>query len=107
MEDNKKMENQEVETKQEILVDGKAVEEQPKKVGFFQKLWTGAKKVGNFVWDNKKFVIGAVAGAGSVIAIEAFKGMHTIQNAYNENSSEEETYDDGPDMTEELNDTEE
>lgn len=107
MEDNKKMENREVETKQEILVDGKTVEEQPKKVGFFQKVWTGTKKVGNFLWDNKKFLIGAVVGAGVAVGAEAFERMRTIQNAYNESFSEEETHDDGPDTTEELNDTEE
>lgn len=84
--EDKKMENQNVEA-QEILVDGKAVAEQPKKVGTFQKIKNGIKAGGRFVWEHKGTLIGIAAGFGLKCALDWAKGGITIDE-------DEETYDD-------------
>lgn len=84
MEDNKKMENQNVEA-QEILVDGKEIAEQPKKVGVFQKIGNGIKAGGRFVWKHKEALVGIAAGFGLKMALDWAKGGVAM---------DEETYDD-------------
>ena len=87
MEDNKKMENQNVEA-QEILVDGKEIAEQPKKVGVFQKIGNGIKAGGRFVWKHKEALVGIAAGFGLKMALDWAKGGVAMDE------DEEETYDD-------------
>ena len=86
MEDNKKMENQNVEA-QEILVDGKEIAEQPKKVGVFQKIGNGIKAGGRFVWKHKEALVGIAAGFGLKMALDWAKGGVAMDE-------DEETYDD-------------
>ena len=88
MEDNKKMENQNVEA-QEILVDGKAIAEQPKKVGVFQKIGNGIKAVGRFVWNHREAAVGIAAGFGLKMAFDWVKGGVAMDE-----DEDEETYDD-------------
>lgn len=88
MEDNKKMENQNVEA-QGILVDGKEIAEQPKKVGVFRKIGNGIKAVGRFAWNHREAAIGIAAGFGLKCAFDWLKGGA----AMDENECEE-TYDD-------------
>lgn len=91
MEDNKKMENQNVEAQesQEILVDGKAIAEQPKKAGVFQKIGNGIKAGGRFVWKHKEAIVGIAAGFGLKMALDWAKGGVAIDE-----SSDEEIDDD-------------
>lgn len=86
MEDNKKMENQNVETQenQEILVDGKAIAEQPKKAGVFQKIGNGIKAGGRFVWKHKETLVGIAAGFGLKMALDWAKGGVAIDEDSNE-----------------------
>lgn len=84
MEDNKKMENQNVEA-QEILVDGKEIAERPKKVGMFRKIGNGIKAVSRFVWNHREAAVGIAAGFGLKMAFDWVKG---------EVAMDEETYDD-------------
>ena len=96
MEDNKKMENQNVEA-QEILVDGKEIAEQPKKVGVFQKIGNGIKAGGRFVWKHKETLVGIAAGFGLKMALDLAKGRVAMdEDAYEEtyDDSEEESNDD-------------
>ena len=86
MEDNKKMENQNVEA-QEILVDGKKIAEQTKKVGVFQKIGNGIKAGGRFVWKHKEALVGIAAGFGLKMALDWAKGGVAMDE-------DEETYDD-------------
>lgn len=88
MEDNKKMENQNVEA-QEILVDGKEIAEQPKKVGVFQKIGNGIKAGGRFVWKHKEALLGIAAGFGLKMALDWAKGGVDMDE-----DECEETYDD-------------
>ena len=88
MEDNKKMENQNVEA-QEILVDGKAIAEQPKKVGVFQKIGNGIKAGCRFVWKHKEALVGIAAGFGLKMAFDWVKGGVAMDE-----DECEETYDD-------------
>ena len=88
MEDNKKMENQNVEA-QEILVDGKEIAEQPKKVGVFQKIGNGIKAGGRFVWKHKEALVGIAAGFGLKMAFDWVKGGVAMDE-----DECEETYDD-------------
>ena len=94
MEDNKKMENQNVEA-QEILVDGKKIAEQPKKVGVFQKIGNGIKAVGRFMWNHREAAVGIAAGFGLKCAFDWVKGgvaMDEDEEPYDD--SEEESSDD-------------
>lgn len=96
MEDNKKMENQNVEA-QEILVDGKEIAEQPKKVGVFQKIGNGIKAGGRFVWKHKEALLGIAAGFGLKMALDWAKGgVDMDEDEYKEtyDDSEEESNDD-------------
>ena len=96
MEDNKKMENQNVEA-QEILVDGKEIAEQPKKVGVFQKIGNGIKAGGRFVWKHKEALLGIAAGFGLKMALDWAKGgVDMDEDEYKEtyDDSEEESSDD-------------
>ena len=96
MEDNKKMENQNVEA-QEILVDGKEIAEQPKKVGIFQKIGNGIKAGGRFVWKHKEALVGIAAGFGLKCALDWAKGGVAMDEDECEESyddSEEESSDD-------------
>ena len=86
MEDNKKMENQNVEA-QEILVDGKEIAEQPKKVGVCQKIGNGIKAGGRVVWKHKEALVGIAAGFGLKMALDWAKGGAAMDD-------DEETYDD-------------
>lgn len=88
MEDNKKMENQNVEA-QKILVDGKEIAEQPKKVGMFQKIGNGVKAAGRFVWKHKEALVGIAAGFGLKCALDWAKGGVAMDE-----DECEETYDD-------------
>ena len=88
MEDNKKMENQNVEA-QEILVDGKEIAEQPKKVGVFRKIGNGIKAVGRFVWNHREAAVGIAAGFGLKMAFDWVKGGVAMDE-----DECEETYDD-------------
>ena len=88
MEDNEKMENQNVEA-QEILVDGKEIAEQPKKVGVFQMIGHGIKAVGRFVWNHREAAVGIAAGFGLKMAFDWVKGGVTMDE-----DECEETYDD-------------
>ena len=88
MEDNKKMENQNVEA-QEILVDGKEIAEQPKKGGVFQKIGKGIKAGGRFVWKHKEALVGIAAGFGLKMALDWAKGGVAMDE-----DEGEETYDD-------------
>ena len=88
MEDNKKMENQDVEA-QKILVDGKEIAEQPKKVGVFQKIRNGIKAGGRFVWKHKEALVGIAAGFGLKCALDWAKGGVSMDE-----DEDEETYDD-------------
>ena len=88
MEDNKKMENQNVEA-QEILVDGKEIAEQPKKVGIFQKIGNGIKAGGRFVWNHREAAVGIAAGFGLKCALDWAKGGVAMDE-----DEDEETYDD-------------
>ena len=88
MESNKKMENQNVEA-QEILVDGKEIAEQPKKVGVFQKIGNGIKAGGRFVWKHKEALVGIAAGFGLKMAFDWVKGGVAMDE-----DEDEETYDD-------------
>ena len=96
MEDNKKMENQNVEA-QEILVDGKEIAEQPKKVGVFQKIGNGIKAGGRFVWKHKEALVGIAAGFGLKMALDWAKGgVDMDEDEYKEtyDDSEEESSND-------------
>ena len=96
MEDNKKMENQNVEA-QKILVDGKAIAEQPKKVGVLQKIGNGIKAGGRFVWKHKEALVGIAAGFGLKCALDWVKGGVAMDEDEDEESyddSEEESNDD-------------
>ena len=96
MEDNKKMENQNVEA-HKILVDGKEVAEQPKKVGVFQKIGNGIKAVGRFVWNHREAAVGIAAGFGLKMAYDWVKGGVAMDEDEGEESyddSEEESSDD-------------
>ena len=96
MEDNKKMENQNVEA-QEILVDGKKIAEQPKKVGVFQTIGNGIKAVGRFVWNHREAAVGIAAGFGLKMAFDWVKGGVDMDEDEDEESyddSEEESSDD-------------
>ena len=96
MEDNKKMENQNVEA-QKILVDGKEIAEQPKKVGVFQKIGNGIKAVGRFVWNHREAAVGIAAGFGLKMAFDWVKGGVAMDEDEDEESyddSEEESSDD-------------
>lgn len=96
MEDNKKMENQNVEA-QEILVDGKKIAEQPKKVGVFQTIGNGIKAVGRFVWNHREAAVGIAAGFGLKMAFDWVKGGVAMDEDEDEESyddSEEESSDD-------------
>ena len=96
MEDNKKMENQNVEA-QEILVDGKEIAEQPKKVGVFQMIGKGIKAGGRFVWKHKEALVGIAAGFGLKMAFDWAKGGVAMDEDECEESyddSEEESSDD-------------
>ena len=96
MEDNKKMENQNVEA-QEILVDGKEIAEQPKKVGVFQKIGNGIKAGGRFVWKHKEALLGIAAGFGLKMALDWAKGgaaMDEYECEETYDDSEEESNDD-------------
>ena len=96
MEDNKKMENQNVEA-QEILVDGKEIAEQPKKVGVFQMIGKGIKAGGRFVWKHKEALVGIAAGFGLKMALDWAKGGVAMDEDEDEESyddSEEESSDD-------------
>ena len=88
MEDNKKMENQNVEA-QQILVDGKEIAEQPKKVGIFQMIGNGIKAGGRFVWKHKEAFVGIAAGFGLKMAFDWAKGGVAMDE-----DEDEETYDD-------------
>ena len=90
MEDNKKMENQNVEA-QKILVDGKEIAEQPKKVGVFQTIGNGIKAVGRFVWNHREAAVGIAAGFGLKMAFDWVKGGVAMDEDEDE---DEETYDD-------------
>lgn len=92
MEDNKKMENQNVEA-QEILVDGKEIAELPKKVGVFQKIGNGIKAGGRFVWKHKEALVGIAAGFGLKMALDWAKGGVAMDEDEDEDE-DEETYDD-------------
>ena len=101
MEDNKKMENQNVETQnveaQKILVDGKEIAEQPKKVGVFQTIGNGIKAVGRFVWNHREAAVGIAAGFGLKMAFDWVKGGVAMDEDEDEESyddSEEESSDD-------------
>lgn len=96
MEDNKKMENQNVEA-QKILVDGKEIAEQPKKVGVFQTIGNGIKAVGRFVWNHREAAVGIAAGFGLKMAFDWVKGGVAMDEDEDEESyddSEEESSDD-------------
>lgn len=96
MEDNKKMENQNVEA-QKILVDGKEIAEQPKKIGVFQKIGNGIKAGGRFVWKHKEALVGIAAGFGLKMAFDWVKGGVAMDEDECEESyddSEEESNDD-------------
>ena len=96
MEDNKKMENQNVEA-QEIFVDGKKIAEQPKKVGVFQKIGNGIKAVGRFMWNHREAAVGIAAGFGLKMAFDWVKGGVAMDEDEDEESyddSEEESSDD-------------
>ena len=96
MEDNKKMENQNVEA-QKILVDGKEIAEQPKKVGVFQKIGNGIKAGGRFVWKHKEALVGIAAGFGLKMALDWVKSGVAMDEDEDEESyddSEEESSDD-------------
>ena len=96
MEDNKKMENQNVEA-QKILVDGKEIAEQPKKVGVFQTIGNGIKAVGRFVWNHREEAVGIAAGFGLKMAFDWVKGGVAMDEDEDEESyddSEEESSDD-------------
>ena len=96
MEDNKKMENQNVEA-QKILVDGKEIAEQPKKVGVFQKIGNGIKAVGRFAWKHKEALVGIAGGFGLKCAFDWVKGGVAMDEDEDEESyddSEEESSDD-------------
>ena len=96
MEDNKKMENQNVEA-QEILVDGKEIAEQPKKVGVFQMIGKGIKAGGRFVWKHQEALVGIAAGFGLKMALDWAKGGVAMDEDEDEESyddSEEESSDD-------------
>ena len=88
MEDNKKMENQNVEA-QKILVDGKEIAEQPKKVGVVQMIGKGIKAGGRFVWKHKEALVGIAAGFGLKMALDWAKGGVAMDE-----DEDEETYDD-------------
>lgn len=100
MEDNKKMENQNVEAQenQEILVDGKVVSEQPKKAGVFQKIGNGIKTGCGFVWKHKGSIACLVAGYGLKCAVDWIRGGIAIDEASDEeiddDSTEEESTED-------------
>lgn len=101
MEDNKKMENQNVEAQnveaQKILVDGKEIAEQPKKVGVFQTIGNGIKAVGRFVWNHREAAVGIAAGFGLKMAFDWVKGGVAMDEDEDEESyddSEEESSDD-------------
>ena len=103
MKDNKKMENQNVEAQnveaQKILVDGKEIAEQPKKVGVFQMIGNGIKAVGRFVWNHREAAVGIAAGFGLKMAFDWVKGgvaMDEDEDEYEEtyDDSEEESSDD-------------
>ena len=96
MEDNKKMENQNVEA-QEILVDGKEIAEQTKNAGVFQKIGNGIKAGGRFVWKHKEALLGIAAGFGLKMALDWAKGgVDMDEDEYKEtyDDSEEESNDD-------------
>lgn len=96
MEDNKKMENQNVEA-QKILVDGKEIAERPYKVGVFQKIGNGIKAGGRFVWKHKEALVGIAAGFGLKCALDWAKGGVAMDEDEDEESyddSEEESSDD-------------
>lgn len=96
MEDNKKMENQNVEA-QKILVDGKEIAEQPKKIGVFQMIGNGIKAGGRFVWKHKEALVGIAAGFGLKMAFDWVKGGVAMDEDECEESyddSEEESNDD-------------
>lgn len=96
MEDNKKMENQNVEA-QKILVDGKEIAEQPKKIGVFQMIGNGIKAAGRFVWKHKEAAVGIAAGFGLKMAFDWVKGgvaMDEDENEETYDDSEEESSDD-------------
>ena len=96
MEDNKKMENQNVEV-QKILVDGKEIAERPNKVGVFQKIGNGIKAGGRFVWKHKEALVGIAAGFGLKCALDWAKGGVAMDEDEDEESyddSEEESSDD-------------
>ena len=96
MEYNKKMENQNVEA-QKILVDGKEIAEQPKKVGVFQTIGNGIKAVGRFVWNHREAAVGIAAGFGLKMAFDWVKGGVAMDEDEDEESyddSEEESSDD-------------
>ena len=88
MEDNKKMENQNVEA-QKILVDGKEIAEHPKKVGIFQMIGNGIKAGGRFVWNHREAFVGIAAGFGLKWAFDLVKGGVAMGE-----DEDEETYDD-------------
>lgn len=94
MEDNKKMENQNVEA-QEILVDGKEIAEQPKNAGVFQKIGNGIKAGGRFVWKHKEALVGIAAGFGLKMALDWAKGGVAMDE-----DECEETYDDSEEEVE-------
>lgn len=96
MEDNKKMENQNVEAQenQEILVDGKAIAEQPKKAGVFQKIGNGIKAGGRFVWKHKETLVGIAAGFGLKMALDWAKGGVAIDEDIDEDIDDDSTEED-------------
>lgn len=96
MEDNKKMENQNVEAQenQKILVDGKAIAEQPKKAGVFQKIGNGIKAGGRFVWKHKETLVGIAAGFGLKMALDWAKGGVAIDEASDEEIDDDSTEED-------------
>lgn len=93
MEDNKKMENQNVEAQenQEILVDSKAIAEQPKKAGVFQKFGNGIKAGGRFVWKHKEVLVGIAAGFGLKMALDWAKGGVAIDEDSDEEINDDST----------------
>lgn len=93
MEDNKKMENQNVEAQenQEILVDGKAIAEHPKKAGVFQKIGNGIKAGGRFVWKHKEALVGIAAGFGLKMAMDWAKGGIQIDEDSDEEINDDST----------------
>ena len=90
--EDKKMENQNQNVEaQEILVDGKAIAEQPKKTGVFQKIGNGIKAGATFMWKHKGTLIGIAAGFGLKCALDWAKSgvaMDEDEGSYEDDSEE-------------------